>query len=122
MAEAEVTHALPDGREVSEAVQNRLRRGDHLGVDATTRYWLSLQAGKRVEVTKKQVDDPADPYATGGHKGLPPTPVSIPSREMIAAVLDPTSEGWFYWCAKGNVTTFFKDSEKGEFEKSCLGG
>jgi UPF0755 protein len=120
MAEAEVTHADPDGREVSEAVQNRLRQGDHLGVDATTRYWLSLKAGKRVEVTKRQVDDPADPYATGGHKGLPPTPVSIPSKEMIAAVLHPTTDGWFYWCVTEGGTKFFKGTQKTEFERACL--
>ena len=120
LAEAEVTKADPDGREVSEAVQNRLGRGDFLGVDATTRYWLSLQAGKRVSVTAREVSDPADPYATGGHKGLPPTPVSIPSRQMIAAVLTPATERWYYWCASGDGTKFFKESEKTQFEKTCL--
>ena len=44
LAEAEVQRPDPDGREVAEAVQNRLSSGDYLGVDATTRYWLSLQA------------------------------------------------------------------------------
>lgn len=120
LAEAEVTKATPDGREVSEAVQNRLGRGDFVGVDATTKYWLSLQAGKRIAVTAKEVSDPTDPYATGGHKGLPPTPVSIPSKDMIAAVLTPATERWYYWCASGDGTKFFKESEKTQFEQTCL--
>lgn len=120
LAEAEVTRPDPDGRAVSEAVQNRLSRGDFLGVDATTKYWLSLLAGKRVAVTHNEVTDPQDPYATGGHKGLPPTPVSIPSRQMIAAVLNPTSNHYYYWCASGTGTKFFKESEKDDFEKTCL--
>lgn len=121
LAEAEVTRPDPDGREVSEAVQNRLSRGDFLGVDATTKYWLSRLHGKRVDVTRREVTDPADPYATGGHKGLPPTPVSIPSARMIAAVLAPTSDHWYYWCATGSGTKFFKDSQKSDFEQTCLG-
>jgi UPF0755 protein len=120
LAEAEVTKAEPDGREVSEAVQNRLSRGDFVGVDATAKYWLSLQAGKRIEVTAREVSDPADPYATGGHKGLPPTPVSIPSKQMIAAVLTPATERWYYWCATGNGTKFFTESQKTQFEQTCL--
>jgi UPF0755 protein len=120
LAEAEVTKADPDGREVSEAVQNRLGRGDFVGVDATTKYWLSLQAGKRVPVTAREVADPTDPYATGGHNGLPPTPVSIPSKQMIAAVLTPATERWYYWCASGDGTKFFKESEKTQFEQTCL--
>lgn len=120
LAEAEVATAVPDGREVSEAVQNRLSRGDFVGVDATTKYWLSLQAGKRVPVTAREVSDPTDPYATGGHRGLPPTPVSIPSKQMIAAVLTPATERWYYWCAAGGGTKFFKESEKTRFEQTCL--
>ena len=120
LAEAEVTRPTPDGREVSEAVQNRLSRGDFVGVDATTKYWLSLQAGKRIPVTAREVSDPADPYATGGHRGLPPTPVSIPSTQMIAAVLTPPTEGWYYWCVSGDGTKFFKESEKTQFERTCL--
>lgn len=120
LAEAEVTKATPDGREVSEAVQNRLSRGDFVGVDATTKYWLSLQAGKRVPVTAREVSDPTDPYATGGHQGLPPTPVSIPSKEMIAAVLTPATERWYYWCASGGATKFFTESQKTQFEQTCL--
>ena len=102
------------------AVQNRLSRGDFVGVDATTKYWLSLQAGKRVPVTAREVSDPTDPYATGGHKGLPPTPVSIPSAQMVAAVLTPATERWYYWCAVGDGTKFFKESEKTQFEQTCL--
>jgi UPF0755 protein len=120
LAEAEVTRADPDGREVSEAVQNRLRRGDFVGVDATTKYWLSLRAGKRVAVTRREVEDPTDPYATGGRKGLPPTPVSIPSIQMIAAVLTPPTDRWYYWCVSGDGTKFFKENEKTQFEKACL--
>lgn len=120
LAEAEVTKADPDGREVAEAVTNRLGRGDFVGVDASTKYWLSLQAGKRVTVTRREVTDPTDPYATGGHKGLPPTPVSIPSKQMIAAVLSPTSEHYYYWCSGGSGTKFFKESEKTAFEQTCL--
>ena len=71
-------------------------------------------------MTKREVNDPSDPYATGGHRGLPPTPVSIPSERMIRAVLTPTSDHWFYWCVTDDGTKFFKQKQKSEFEHACL--
>jgi len=117
LAESEVTQATPDGEEVSEAVQLRLQAGDFLGIDSTTNYGL----GVHTQVTQAQVNDASDPYATGAHKGLPPTPISIPSKDMLNAILNPTHRKVYYWCGKFGSTTFYSKANYSAWKDACLG-
>lgn len=117
LAESEVTQAVPDGESVSEAVQRRLVANDFIGVDSTTNYGLGIHG----QVSATQVNDPKDPYATNVHKGLPPTAISIPSKDMLIAILNPTSKKYYYWCGKFGSTTFYTIGQKSAWNLACLG-
>ncbi len=117
LAESEVTQAVPDGEAVSEAVQRRLVANDYIGVDSTTNYGLGIHG----QVTATQVSDPKDPYATNVHKGLPPTAISIPSKDMLIAVLNPTDKKYYYWCGKFGSTTFYPLSQVNLWRQACEG-
>ncbi|MEQ1528231.1 MAG: endolytic transglycosylase MltG [Methylococcales bacterium] len=50
------------------------------------------------------------PYNTYMVKGLPPTPISMPGREAINAVLHPNKSNSLYFVAKGDGTHVFSES------------
>lgn len=115
MAESEVDQAQPDGQEVAEAVLSHLRRGEPLAIDSTAMYYLQ----SRKPPTSNEVKDPKNPYNTYTNKGLPPGPVAIPSRDMIQAVLDPTTTGAYYWCSKDGGTKFFTRTQLTQQKAYC---
>ena len=51
-------------------------------------------------------DSASNPYNTRIHKGLPPTPISIPGDNAILAALNPANGPWVYF-----VTTNLKTGE-----------
>ena len=115
IAEAEVNQATPDGSEVSEAILARLKSGDKLGVDSTAMYFDQT----RKAPTAAEVQNPKNPYSTYAFAGLPPGPISVPSRDMIVAILNPTHSGEFYWCSKDGGTRFFPISQQAARDAYC---
>ena len=47
------------------------------------------------------LDDPANPYNTYRHSGLPPGPICNPGKAALAAAIDPEQNGYFYFVARG---------------------
>lgn len=77
----------------------RLRRGMRLETDPTVIYGL----GDEFDGDLRKADLKRDtPYNTYVHKGLPPTPIAIPSARAIDAVVAPLDDGSLYFVAKGD--------------------
>ncbi len=52
-------------------------------------------------LTRAMLDDPANPYNTYRHGGLPPGPITNPGLAAIEAVLDPAEHDFLYFVARG---------------------
>lgn len=102
IAEAEVNNREYYGK-VSRVILNRLAKDMPLGMDTTVAYGIGIKA---INLTQAQLDDASNPYNTRIHKGLPPTPISIPGDNAILAALNPANGPWIYF-----VTTNLKTGE-----------
>jgi UPF0755 protein len=113
-----------DRAKIARVIYNRLDRGMTLGIDATTRY----AAGKVNGEPLTQDDLDADnPFNTRKVKGLPPTPISSPSKKSIEAALAPTpDQKWLYYVltddagVKGAHTFANTASEFNAAKKICV--
>ncbi len=95
---------VADMPKVSRVVYNRLAKAMKLEFDSTVNYALdraSIATSAKDRATKS-------PYNTYVHKGLPPTPISSPGPDAVAAALDPAEGPWLF---------FVKQNAKGE---SCF--
>lgn len=77
----------------------RLRRGMRLQADPTVSYGKHGHYRHRLSRSDLQH---ASPYNTYRHGGLPPTPIALPSRGSIHAVLHPAEGQELYFVARGN--------------------
>lgn len=118
IAEGEVTDPS-DASKVAEGIYSRLKAGDYLGIDSTALYFIGHLPNGTLP-TAAQVRNPSNPYSTyAPHHGLPPTPVYMPSDDMIKAALAPTAAGVYYWCLTTTGTEFYKESQQSARDKDC---
>ncbi len=78
---------------------NRLQKGMLLQFDPTVIYGLGARFDGKIY---KQDLLKNTPYNTYIHKGLPPTPISMPSEQSILAVMHPQHNEYYYFVAKGD--------------------
>jgi UPF0755 protein len=93
---------LPQERgRVAAVFLNRLRLGMKLQSDPTTVYGIFRASGERkVGLTKRDLAS-ASPYNTYVMPGLPPGPITHPSKAAIEAVLNPPETAELYFVATG---------------------
>lgn len=91
--------ALPEERpEIAGVFARRLRRGMLLQTDPTVIYGL----GEAFDGNLRRADLVHDnPYNTYTHKGLPPTPIALPSAAALAAAVNPAPGDTLYFVATG---------------------
>ncbi|MEU0403468.1 endolytic transglycosylase MltG [Streptomyces sp. NPDC006197] len=101
-----------DFRKMAEVVYNRLRPDNHetyqlLQFDSTLNY---LKGQSEIKISEQEANTNTDPYNTYKYKGLPPGPIDNPGNEALAAMLNPTNDGWIYFVATDgmNKTEFAK--------------
>ncbi len=93
-----------DMPKVARVVYNRLGAGQRLELDSMVNYPLDLQA---LRTTPEDRARPG-PYNSYVVTGLPPTPISAPGPEAVAAALAPEQGPWFFFvrCQNDGVSCF----------------
>jgi UPF0755 protein len=92
---------------VSRVIYNRLKLGMPLQLNSTVQYAANLRG--RIGLSNKATQI-RSPYNTYIHTGLPPTPISNPGADAIAASLKPQDGNWLYFITvKPHDTRFTND-------------
>jgi UPF0755 protein len=78
---------------VARVIYNRLAQGIDLDMDSTVLYALG-QDGGPVTAQDLKIQSPYNTYLT---KGLPPTPICMPSTEALSAAVHPPPGAWLYF-------------------------
>ncbi len=75
---------------VATVIDNRLREGMPLGIDATSKYLAETEGGEPDYTS-------TSPYNTRTQVGLPPTPIASPGEYALDAALHPAEGPWLYY-------------------------
>ncbi len=89
---------------VSTVFTTRLKRGMRLQTDPTVIYGLGESFDGNLRRSDLRINTPYNTYL---HKGLPPTPIALPSRASIIAALQPAESEVVYFVSKGDGTHHF---------------
>jgi UPF0755 protein len=93
MAQSEAKYA-DDMAKVVRVILNRLAQHKALQIDAATVYGAALRG---LAPNKVNFATYVTPYNTYLHVGLPPTPISNPGAEALAAAAKPAAGNWLYY-------------------------
>lgn len=92
---------------VSAVFTNRLNKGMLLQTDPTVIYGLGPKFDGNLRKADLRKDSPYNSYM---RKGLPPTPIAMPSKESIFAAAHPASSTALFFVAKGDGSSHFSQS------------
>ena len=92
----EETKYEPEMPTVAGVYMNRLHKGMLLQADPTVKYAVNDPSLRRILNKHLEVDSP---YNTYKHPGLPPGPITIPTKKAIDAVLGYQHHNYLYFCA-----------------------
>ena len=92
----EETKYEPEMPAIAGVYINRLNKGMLLQADPTVKYAVNDPGLRRILNVHLQVDSP---YNTYKHKGLPPGPITTPTKAAIDAVLNYQHHNYIYFCA-----------------------
>jgi UPF0755 protein len=93
------TAAPEERRDIAGVLLRRLRSGMLLQTDPTVIYGLGADFDGDIRRADLSRDTP---YNTYTRRGLPPTPIALPSAESIAAAVNPAPGDTLYFVATGD--------------------
>ena len=96
--------APQDRRQISQVFHLRLKKNMKLQTDPTVIYALGEAFDGDIRRRDLRVDSPFNTYR---YKGLPPTPIALPSRASIEAAVNPADGDYLYFVARGDGTSQF---------------
>ncbi len=85
---------------IAGVIVNRLRKDMLLQIDPTVIYDVGARFDGKIYKEDLLRNTPHNTYF---HKGLPPTPIAIPSMDSIIAALHPKHHDYIYFVAKGDA-------------------
>ena len=88
---------------------SRLKKRMRLQTDPTVIYGLGDQFDGNITREHLETDSP---YNTYTRLGLPPTPIALPGKAAIKAVLNPDITGDLYFVSKGDGSHYFSKTYK----------
>jgi UPF0755 protein len=92
---------------VAAVFLNRLNKGMMLQTDPTVIYGIGAGFDGNLRKADLRKDSP---YNTYMHKGLPPTPIAMPSKESLFAAVRPAQSKALYFVAKGDGASHFSQT------------
>lgn len=113
LVEAEAKSDVDRGK-IARVIYNRLAQKMPLGIDAAFYYVLPLD--RRGTPLRQSDLDRDTPYNTRLRAGLVPTPIDMPSKESLAAAINPEPGPWLYYVLKDKTTHAFS-SDPQQFER-----
>ena len=93
----EETRKVDEMPRVAGVYMNRLRTGMPLQADPTIKYAMQNFGLRRILKSYLKYDSPYNTYI---NKGLPPSPICMPSIQAIDAVLNFEKHDYLYFCAR----------------------
>ncbi len=101
---------------------NRLRKGMRLQSDPTIIYGIGSTFDGNIRLNDLRQDTP---YNTYTRAGLPPTPIAMPGRDSLIAVLHPADTTALYFVSRGDGSHVFSatlEEHTAAVKKYQLGG
>ena len=97
-----------DRPKIASVIENRLRIGMALQIDATVQYIVgnSTKWWPTLRESPKNIS-PNSPYNTYTHPGLPPTPISNPGVAALTAAANPDRTNYLYYYTDSSGVTHF---------------
>ena len=86
---------------------NRLKQGMMLQTDPTVIYGMGESYTGNIRKKDLETDTPYNTYV---HVGLPPTPISLPGVQSLAAALGPAKTEALYFVSRGDGSSKFSDN------------
>jgi len=101
------TGSAQDRARVAAVFVNRLRIGMPLQTDPTVIYGLGEGFDGNLRKKDLQTDSPYNTYLRGG---LPPTPIAMPGKASLMAVVRPDTSRALYFVARGDGSSEFSET------------
>jgi len=93
------TGAVEERKQIAGVFSRRLKKGMLLQTDPTVIYGMGDHY--HGDIRRRDLLDPT-PYNTYVNKGLPPTPIAMPSKDAIIAAMHPDDGDSLFFVASGN--------------------